>query len=112
MDLAEKMIKLSGFVPYEQIDIKVIGLRPGEKLFEELLNDKAKTLQTHHKKIMRAKDQVLCMEEVNDFVIDIAAAAEQQNNTLVVKKLKELIPEFLSQNSIYEELDKDVKIRT
>ncbi|MEP0674054.1 MAG: nucleoside-diphosphate sugar epimerase/dehydratase [Nonlabens ulvanivorans] len=112
MYLAEKMIKLSGFVPYEQIDIKVIGLRPGEKLFEELLNDKAKTLQTHHKKIMRAKDQVLCMEEVNDFVIDIAAAAEQQNNTLVVKKLKELIPEFLSQNSIYEELDKDVKIRT
>ena len=112
MDLAEKMIKLSGFVPYNQIDIKVIGLRPGEKLFEELLNDSAKTLPTHHKKIMRAKDQVIGMEEVNNFIIEIAAAAEQQNNTLVVQKLKELIPEFLSQNSIYEELDKDVKIST
>nr|WP_244267844.1 nucleoside-diphosphate sugar epimerase/dehydratase [Nonlabens ulvanivorans] len=112
MDLAEKMIKLSGFVPYEQIDIKVIGLRPGEKLFEELLNDSAKTLPTHHKKIMRAKDQVLSMDEVNNFIIDIASAAEQQNNILVVKKLKELIPEFLSQNSIYEELDKEVKIST
>ncbi|WP_342747881.1 hypothetical protein [Nonlabens arenilitoris] len=61
---------------------------------------------------MRAKDQVIGMEEVNNFIIEIAAAAEQQNNTLVVQKLKELIPEFLSQNSIYEELDKDVKIST
>lgn len=61
---------------------------------------------------MRAKDQVLSMDEVNNFIIDIASAAEQQNNILVVKKLKDLIPEFLSQNSIYEELDKEVKIST
>ncbi len=110
MDLAEKMIKLSGFIPYDQIDIKVIGLRPGEKLFEELLNDSSKTLPTHHKKIMIAKDQVMPYSDVNNFIIEIAAAAEQQNNIMVVTHLKKLIPEFLSQNSVYEALDKDVKV--
>src|SRR5690606_23274648 len=55
VDLAEKMIKLSGYVPYQDIDIKFTGLRPGEKLYEELLNDLENTLPTHHEKIMVAK---------------------------------------------------------
>ncbi|MGJ8684776.1 MAG: polysaccharide biosynthesis protein [Nonlabens sp.] len=112
MDLAEKMIKLSGLEPYKQIDIKVIGLRPGEKLFEELLNDKSTTLPTHHKKIMVARDKAMELEDVNNFIIEIAAAAEQQNNTNVVAHLKKLMPEFISQNSVYEVLDKDVEVST
>lgn len=110
MDLAEKMIRLSGLEPYTQIDIKVIGLRPGEKLYEELLNDRATTLPTHHKKIMRAKDQEMSMTEIEDFILEIGSAAESQNNVAVVASLKKLIPEFLSKNSVYEVLDNEVHI--
>ena len=110
MDLAEKMIRLSGFEPYSQIDIKVIGLRPGEKLFEELLNDTATVLPTHHKKIMRAKDEEKSMAVMEDFIIDISAAAQAHNNVEVVTILKKLIPEFLSENSVYEVLDHEVKV--
>src|SRR4029079_6423388 len=56
IDLARKMIKLAGFVPDKEIKIQVVGLRPGEKLYEELLNDASKTLPTHHEKIMIAQD--------------------------------------------------------
>ncbi len=105
MDLAKKMIKLSGFTPGKEIEISVIGLRPGEKLFEELLSDKATTLATHHKKIMRAADEVIDLETVTNHIIGIADACEKSNDVHMISKLKSLVPEFKSKNSIYEVLD-------
>jgi len=105
MDLAKKMIKLSGFTPGEDIEISVIGLRPGEKLYEELLSDKAITLPTHHQKIMRAIDTAVPVGIVMDLIIEIADAAEKSDDIFMISKLKTLVPEFKSKNSIYELLD-------
>lgn len=66
MDLAIKMIKLAGYTPNKHIKVKITGLRPGEKLYEELLNDECKTLPTHHKKIMIGQDVVRDYEVIND----------------------------------------------
>ncbi len=106
MDLAEKMIRLSGFKPYTDIDIKVTGLRPGEKLYEELLIDKTKTLTTHHKKIMIAKDEALKLKHVNMKFQELENAVLQMDDTAVVRVIKELVPEYISNNSVYEILDK------
>lgn len=105
MDLAKKMIKLSGYTPGEDIEISVIGLRPGEKLYEELLSDKATTLPTHHKKIMRAIDTVAPIDVVMNLIIEIANAAEKSDDVHMISKLKKLVPEFLSENSVYQVLD-------
>lgn len=105
MDLAIKMIKLAGYTPNEHIDIKITGLRPGEKLYEELLSDKSKTLPTHHKKIMIAQDEAGPYEGINESVIKIIKAANKLKNQKVVAKLKKLIPEFKSNNSSFEILD-------
>lgn len=110
MDLAERMIKLSGFKPYEDIDIKIIGLRPGEKLFEELLSNTSTAMPTHHQKIMIAKDDPLCYEDVLNHIIEIASAAQQENEVYVVSKIKQLVPEFISKNSVFELLDKNVNL--
>ncbi len=105
MDLAKKMIQLSGLVPGKDIEIAVIGLRPGEKLYEELLSDASTTLPTHHKKIMRAIDETMKLEDVMNLIIEIAAAAETSNDTFMISKLKTLVPEFISENSVYQLLD-------
>lgn len=110
MDLAERMIRLSGLEPGKDIEIQITGLRPGEKLFEELLNDDATTITTHHEKIMIAKDIVRDLDDVSNIVIEIAAAAEQQNQTVAVAKLKQLVPEFISKNSVFEVLDTKVNL--
>jgi FlaA1/EpsC-like NDP-sugar epimerase len=110
MDLAERMIKLSGFRPYRDIDITITGLRPGEKLYEELLNDASTTLPTHHEKIMVARDVDHDVQYIRDQIIDIAAAAQKQSVNMTVAKIKALVPEFVSQNSVYEILDSQVKI--
>lgn len=106
LDLAIKMIKLAGYTPNEEIEIKITGLRPGEKLYEELLSDKAKTLPTHHQKIMIALDETANYEEVNLAVEKIIRAAKKMKAQKVVARMKELIPEFKSNNSAYEALDK------
>lgn len=108
MDLAEKMIKLAGHTVNEDIDIKITGLRPGEKLYEELLNDKSKTLPTHHEKIMISEDMANDYNEVDTYVSGIVKAAINNKNTISVAKLKSLIPEFKSNNSEYEVLDLEV----
>ncbi|MFT5986180.1 MAG: FlaA1/EpsC-like NDP-sugar epimerase, partial [Planctomycetota bacterium] len=105
IDLAEKMIKLSGFIPYKDINIEIIGLRPGEKLYEELLNDSSTTLPTHHPKIMIAKEKLQDFEDVRRKVKRIIKAATRLEEKEVVKMLKEIVPEFKSQNSLFETLD-------
>ncbi len=106
LDLAKRMIKLSGFEP--NIDIKIIytGLRPGEKLYEELLSDDAKTLPTHNDKIMISKDPSMDFIKIEKMTKMLTIASVKRDKVGVVKILKEIVPEFKSNNSIYEELDK------
>lgn len=106
LDLAKRMIKLSGFEP--NIDIKIIytGLRPGEKLYEELLSDDAKTLPTHNDKIMISKDPSTGFEEIDTLTKQITKASLRRDKVEVVRILKTIVPEFRSNNSIYEALDK------
>lgn len=106
VDLAKRMIKLSGLEP--EIDIKIIytGLRPGEKLYEELLSDDATTMPTHHEKIMISKDSTMEYQEIEKFCNHIAKSALRGEKVEVVCILKEIVPEFKSNNSIYEVLDK------
>ncbi|MDN3723954.1 nucleoside-diphosphate sugar epimerase/dehydratase [Aequorivita sp. SDUM287046] len=106
MDMAENMIRLSGLKPYKDIDIQIVGLRPGEKLYEELLSDTAMTLPTYHPKIMVSKVPVEDFNEVSRKIQAILKATTQNKRKPVVKRLKELVPEYLSQNSEFQSLDK------
>lgn len=108
IDLANKMIRLAGFVPDKDIEIKVIGLRPGEKLYEELLNDTSSTLPTHHEKIMIAKEIFEDFSNLSINVNDLIAIANTFNREDVVVKMKEIVPEFISLNSNYQVFDKNV----
>jgi FlaA1/EpsC-like NDP-sugar epimerase len=105
-DLATKMIKLAGFVPERDIKIKVVGLRPGEKLYEELLNDNSKTLPTHHEKIMVAQEKIDLYTEIDYAIKDVIEASNQYNDNAIVTKMKLIVPEFKSMNSNFETLDK------
>lgn len=105
VDLAEKMIKLSGFIPYEDIDIRFTGLRPGEKLYEELLNDLENTLPTHHEKILVAKVRENDYSKVVQDIEKLFALIKTQHTLNVVRQMKSMVPEFLSQNSAFEQLD-------
>ena len=101
IDLAKKMIKLAGYIPYKDIDIKTIGLRPGEKLYEELLNDNAKCLPTHHEKITIALEESLDFEKIHDEVIDLINLAKRNEINKVVLKMKIIVPEYKSLNSVF-----------
>ncbi|WP_294283374.1 nucleoside-diphosphate sugar epimerase/dehydratase [uncultured Chryseobacterium sp.] len=105
LDLARRMIKLSGFEP--NIDIKIIytGLRPGEKLYEELLSDDAKTLPTHNEKIMISKDPCIEFREIEQMTKMLIIASVKRDKVEVVRILKIIVPEFKSNNSVYEVLD-------
>lgn len=106
VDLARRMIKLSGLVPDEDIKIVYTGLRPGEKLYEELLTDGTRTLPTHHQSIMVSKDPTMDFLEINRLVEEIVASARERDSLEVVKILKKIVPEYKSNNSVYETLDK------
>lgn len=110
MDLAIKMIKLAGFAPDKHIGIKITGLRPGEKLYEELLSVKSKTLPTHHKKIMIVQDQPGNYDEIKVLIETIISAANKLKAQKVVAELKNLVPEFKSNNSAFEKLDKNAAV--
>ncbi len=105
LDMAERMIRLSGLKPYEDIDIEITGLRPGEKLYEELLNDTCTSLPTYHPKIMVSKVPTIDYRDITVKIHEIVTISEHGKGKEVVKKLKELIPEFLSNNSEFEILD-------
>jgi len=105
LDMAERMIRLSGFEPYKDIEIVITGLRPGEKLFEELLNDTSMSLPTHHPKIMISKMPCGDFDEINSKIKVIIKTAAKHKDRRVVLLLKELVPEFKSKNSEFESLD-------
>lgn len=105
LTLAKKMIELAGLVPEKDIMIEFIGLRPGEKLYEELLNDKEVTKPTVHEKITVAKVRLYELDKVELAVKAIVDAAMEVNVPSTVMGMKHLIPEFKSQNSPYEAFD-------
>ena len=109
LNLAERMIRLSGLEPYKDIDIKITGLRPGEKLFEELLSDSSTSLPTHHPKIMIAKVPAGNFADIKTKIKTIIKTATREKGSEVVYLLKELVPEFKSENSEFEALDEDLE---
>lgn len=106
LDLAKRMIKLSGYIPDEDIKISFIGLRPGEKLYEELLSENTINIPTHNEKIMISKDHCEDFERVDSYFIKIVQSAIDKDKFEVVSLLKDLVPEFISNNSVFEKLDK------
>ncbi len=104
-DLAKKMVRLSGLELDKDIQIKFTGLRPGEKLYEELLNSEENTLPTHHSQIMIGKTRAYDFDEINNRIDELISLFKNQDNTEIVKKMKEIVPEYISQNSVYEKLD-------
>ncbi|HLP10687.1 MAG TPA: nucleoside-diphosphate sugar epimerase/dehydratase [Flavobacteriales bacterium] len=106
LDLAEKMIRLSGLEPYKDVQIVFTGLRPGEKLYEELLNEKESVLPTHHAQIMIGKVRSYEATEINPKIEKLISLFNGQNNNELVTAIKEMVPEFISNNSIFEKLDK------
>jgi FlaA1/EpsC-like NDP-sugar epimerase len=106
LDLAKKMIRLSGLVLGKDIQIVFTGLRPGEKLYEELLNDKENTLPTHHPQIMIAKVKEYDYSSISKDVSELIDLFNHQKNTDIVAKIKNIVPEYKSNNSVYEVLDK------
>ena len=105
VDLVRKMIKLSGLTLGKDIEIIYTGLRPGEKLYEELLNDTENTLPTHHPQILIAKVSPNDFNTVNDHVNQLVTSFDNQSNVEIVMLMKALVPEYRSQNSLYELLD-------
>ncbi|MDR6846411.1 nucleoside-diphosphate sugar epimerase/dehydratase [Flavobacterium granuli] len=106
LDLAKKMIKLAGFIPERDIKIEIVGLRPGEKLYEELLNDTAKTIPTYHEKIMIAEEIQDEFENLHLDINELIGIANFFDNDDIVAKMKVIVPEFKSMNSTFEVLDK------
>ncbi|MBD1432029.1 polysaccharide biosynthesis protein [Sphingobacterium sp. DN00404] len=112
MDLAKRMIKLKGYRYPQDIDIKIVGLRPGEKIYEELLANNEDTLKTHHPKIMIAKvctaDLLMKRKQINLLceLVERNDDSTEYADFESVRQLKAIVPEFLSQNSVFDQLDK------
>jgi FlaA1/EpsC-like NDP-sugar epimerase len=105
IDLARKMIQLAGYKPDIEIEIKIIGLRPGEKLYEELLNDTSKTLPTHHEKIMIAEEEEEDYKQIIKDIDELIAISLCKEEVKIVQHMKKIVPEFKSLNSTYQILD-------
>ena len=102
VDLAKRMIKLSGA---KNVEIEITGLRPGEKLYEEVLNELEGTKPTFHEKIRIAQVREYDYEQVRQAIDDLVELSKQYDNMATVKKMKEIVPEYKSKNSEYEVLD-------
>ena len=105
LDLAKKMIQLSGLKLGVDIQIVFTGLRPGEKLYEEVLATEENTLPTDHPKIMIAKVREYDMDEVQKQINNLIQLFRSQDNFEIVRQMKKIVPEFVSKNSMYEKLD-------
>jgi FlaA1/EpsC-like NDP-sugar epimerase len=105
VDLAKKMIRLAGKTPDVDVRIEFTGLRPGEKLYEELLNNAENTRPTYHDKIMIASVREYNYPEVKEHIEKMIASARKHYSTETVEQMKDLVPEFISNNSIFENLD-------
>lgn len=112
VDLARKMIKLSGFEVGKDIHIVFTGLRPGEKLYEEVLNVKETTLPTPHKRIKRAKVREYDFDEIKCEMQELADTLKKGDVFEVVRKMKLIVPEFKSKNSVYEEIDFQLEVKS
>ena len=108
IELAKKMIRLAGMEPNREINIQYTGLRPGEKLYEELLNDNENTMPTHHEKIMIGRVRQYVFDDVASKISELIQVAKDNNDRQVVLNMKKIVPEFKSRNSIFEELDQKV----
>ena len=104
-DLALKMIQLSGLKYPEEIDIKITGLRPGEKIFEELLANGENTLPTYNEKIMIAKASPINVNNIKKKIIELCLLKKNNDKVATLKKMKEIVPEYISNNSEFEKLD-------
>ena len=105
-DLAKRMIRLSGA---QDIEIKYTGLRPGEKLYEEVLNELEGTKPTFHEKIRIAQVREYDYLEVSREIDELIAISMRYDDMATVKKMKQIVPEFKSNNSVYEKLDKELE---
>lgn len=105
LDLARNMIRLAGYVPEKDIQIVFTGLRPGEKLYEELLNQKETTLPTSNDKIMIARVRESDYDSVSKDIDQLIETSRSSKPFTTVKLMKKIVPEFISNNSIYEQLD-------
>ena len=108
LDLAKKMIKLAGLIPAKDIDIQFTGLRPGEKLYEELLNKEEEVIPTHNKKILIAKVMQYDYEHISNSIEKLISLAMMNKDEDVVKQMKRIVPEYISNNSVYEAMDEDI----
>ena len=107
-DLAKKMIRLAGFEPGVDIPIQFTGLRAGEKLYEELLNKKEITKETHHPKIMIASVREYEFEDIDKRIGEMIETSYMGKNFVTVAQMKAIVPEFVSNNSEYERLDIEI----
>jgi len=105
VDLAKKMVQLAGLSLGKDIQIVFTGLRPGEKLYEELLFDKENTLPTHHPQIMIAKVREVDHKQVKQDMAELLELLGKQSDLELVAKMKVIVPEFRSRNSVFEKLD-------
>lgn len=105
LDLAKNMIVLSGLRYPEDIDIKITGLRPGEKIYEELLADGENTIATYHDKIMIAKTKPFNVENIESKINELCEINSNTQNLDIVSQFKEIVPEYISNNSKFEVLD-------
>lgn len=109
LDLAERMISLSGLRVGEDIQIVETGLRPGEKLYEELLNEKEHTIPTHHRKIMIARVRTYDFHDVEEHFSRLEDCLHHGPSHDLVVEMKHIVPEFHSNNSIYQKIDEEIK---
>ena len=105
VDLAEKMIRLSGKIPHEEIKIVFTGLRPGEKLEEELLAKKENIIPTHHHKIMKARVREYDYLEAKNQLDQLTGLLAYKEDREIVMRMKQIVPEYKSRNSVFESLD-------
>ena len=104
LDLAKKMIQLSGLRPYTDIDIQITGLRPGEKRYEEVLANAENTMPTYHPQILIANTRPVAAPQ-RKMIDQLLATAAKQDNEGSVRLMKQLVPEYISNNSLFEKLD-------